>query len=209
MYNNIMSQVIYIHGANADAENFNYYTLKLPKHDFIRPEYSMDDDPYDVVEYIKLRRKRDLDPQKPVILVGHSFGGILASWYASVYPNDVQSLVTIATPWDGTPVARIFGYFWRNAKVFQMTRPGAEVLALLQEKKFAGPHLNIICTKGANPVAGIGGQANDGTISCDSQSKTPPKFVNSQNTFIEAGHSGVLLNNNVTEMLKILITGEG
>lgn len=200
-----MSQVIYIHGANADADNFNYFTLKLPEHDYISPEYSMDDDPYDVVEYIKLRRKRKLDTSKPVILVGHSFGGILASWYASVYPNDVQALVTIATPWEGTPVARIFGYFWRNAKVFQTTRPDSEFLVLLKEKTFTGPHLNIVCTRGANPVAGLGGKANDGMITVDSQSNTPPNFAKSKNTFIEAGHSGVLLNNIVTDLLQDII----
>ena len=201
-----MNQVIYIHGANANAENFNYFTLKLPKHDFIRPVYSMDDDPYDVVEYVKFRRKRELDTKNPVILVGHSFGGILASWYASVYPKDVKHLVTIATPWDGTPVARIFGYFFRNANVFKNTRPGSEVLALLSEKTFEGPHTNIVCTQGGNPVAGMGGQANDGMISCDSQSKTPANFKNTENSFIEAGHSGVLLNNTVTDMLHKIIT---
>ena len=79
--------------------------------------------------------------------------------------------------------------------------------AELQEKKFNGPHTNIICTRGANPVAGIGGKANDGMISCDSQSKTPPGFKNTKTHHIEAGHSGVLLNNNVTELLQEIFTG--
>ena len=36
-----MKNVVYIHGANACPDNFNYYTLKLPEHKFISPEYSI------------------------------------------------------------------------------------------------------------------------------------------------------------------------
>lgn len=201
-----MENIIYIHGANADSDNFNYYILKFPKHNILRIDYSMEDDPFDLVELIKLRKQKEFPGQK-VHLIGHSFGGLIASWYASVYPKDVKNLITIATPWQGTPVARIFGMFFKG-KVFENTKPGAEVLAFLQEKAFKGNHFNIVCTRGANPVAGLGGKANDGMITCDSQSATPPKFINTENTFIEAGHSGVLLNNNVTDILQKIIFEE-
>jgi len=202
-----MPNVIYIHGANADSDNFNYYKLKLPEHKSIAPNYDMSEDPFDLVMAFKNRKDKEFGDEK-VILVGHSFGGIIASWYASVFQEHVSHLVTIATPWEGTPVARIFGYFWRNSDVFKNTMPGATVLAMLQEKKYNGPHTNIICTRGANPVAGIGGKANDGMISCDSQSKTPAGFKNTQTHHIEAGHSGVLLNNTVTEMLHKILIGD-
>ena len=95
-----------------------------------------------------------------------------------------------------------------KGKVFQNTKPGADVLALLQEKNFNGKHTNIICTRGSNPVAGLGGKANDGMISCDSQGATPPGFKNTQNITIEAGHSEVLLNNTVTDLLQNIIFEE-
>ena len=167
----------------------------------------MDEDPFDLVEILRIRKEREFG-KEPVYLVGHSFGGLLAAWYASVYPKRVKHLVTIATPWQGTPVARIFGYFWRNSQMFQNTRPGAEVLQLLQEKTFNGGHTNIVCTAGSNPVAGLGGKANDGMITVDSQGATPPKFKNSKNITIEAGHSSVLLNNSVTDLLQKIIFEE-
>ena len=207
MYNTDMKNVVYLHGANASPENFNYYTLKMPEHPFIAPAYDMEDDPFDIVEILRIKKEREFG-KEPVVIVGHSFGGLIASWYASVYPKRVKHLVTIATPWQGTPVARIFGYFWRNAKVFQNTKPGAEVLALLQEKNFNGKHTNIVCNRGANPVAGLGGKANDGMITVDSQSATPPGFKNTQNVTIEAGHSEVLLNNFVTDLLQKIIFEE-
>ncbi len=202
-----MPNVIYIHGANADSDNFNYYKLTIPEHKSIAPNYDMTDDPFDLVMSFKRMKIRDLG-EEPAVIVGHSFGGILGAWFASVCPEHVKHLITIATPWEGTPVARIFGYFWRNQDVFKNTMPGATVLAMLQEKKYDGPHTNIICTRGANPVAGIGGKANDGMISCDSQSKTPPSFKMTNTHHIEAGHSGVLLNNNVVEILSSIIHGE-
>jgi hypothetical protein len=76
---------------------------------------------------------------------------------------------------------------------------------LLQEKTFEGLHTNIVCTSGSNPLAGLGGKANDGMVSVESQSSPPAGFVNTQNSFIDAGHSGVLLNNIVTEMLQKII----
>ena len=45
-------------------------------------------------------------------------------------------------------------------------------------------------------------------ISVSSQSTTPPKFKNTENIFIEAGHSGVLLNNDVTKLLQNIIFEE-
>jgi hypothetical protein len=53
----------------------------------------------------------------------------------------------------------------------------------------------------------MGGQANDGMVSVDSQSSTPPLFKHTENVFIEAGHSGVLLNNNVTNLLEKIYNG--
>ena len=92
-----MPNVIYIHGANADSDNFNYYKLKLPDHKSYAPNYDMSEDPFDLVMSFKNKAQREFEDE-PVILVGHSFGGILASWYASVLPEQVSHLVTIATP---------------------------------------------------------------------------------------------------------------
>ena len=54
MYNTDMKNVVYLHGANASPENFNYYTLKMPEHPFIAPAYDMEDDPFDIVEILIL-----------------------------------------------------------------------------------------------------------------------------------------------------------
>ena len=58
MYTMVMKNVIYIHGANASPDNFNYYTIKLPEHRYIAPEYHMEDDPYDLVELLNLKKTK-------------------------------------------------------------------------------------------------------------------------------------------------------
>jgi len=201
------NNILYIHGANASPDNFNYYKLLLPKHNCITPSYNMDDNPFDVVEDINRKVNREFG-SSPITVVGHSFGGLIGAWYSSVNSSRIQSLITIACPWEGTPAARIFGYFFRNAEVFKHTRPGAQVLHLLQDKVFKGIHHNIVCTGGGNPVAGMGSQANDGMVSVASQSATPSKFTMTKNHYIDTGHSGVLLNNTATNLLNKFIFGD-
>lgn len=199
-------KVIYLHGANASPDNFNYYKVKCIEHDSIAPVYDMEEDPFDVVDQLRRKVKNTFGDNDKVIVVGHSFGGLIGAWYSAINPSQVSHLITIATPWMGTPVARIFGYFFRNTKMFQNTRPGANVLALLQEKQFHGAHTNIVCTGSGNPVAGMGSHANDGMVGVDSQTSIPPNFTNTQNIYIEAGHSGVLLNNTVTDLINKIYT---
>jgi epoxide hydrolase 4 len=38
-----------------------------------------------------------LSPDKPIVLIGHDWGGILASWFAALHPKKVQKLVLINT----------------------------------------------------------------------------------------------------------------
>lgn len=194
-------KVIYLHGANASPDNFNYFKVMCGEHDSIAPVYDMEEDPFDVVDQLNRKAGNTFEGEQ-LIIVGHSFGGLIGAWYSAINPSRVKHLVTIATPWQGTPVARIFGYFFRNSNMFKNTRPGANVLALLQQKEFNGNHTNIVCTGSGNPVAGMGSHANDGMVGVDSQCSTPPMFTNSQNVYIEAGHSGVLLNNTVTDLLR-------
>lgn len=42
-----------------------------------------------------------------LILIGHSMGGLVASYYATQMANTVTDVITIATPLQGTPVAHI------------------------------------------------------------------------------------------------------
>ena len=50
-----------------------------------------------------LRQNRD--PAAPIVLVGHSQGGLAALRYAVDHPGQVRHVVTVGTPWNGAPLA--------------------------------------------------------------------------------------------------------
>jgi pimeloyl-ACP methyl ester carboxylesterase len=71
-----------------------------------------------------------------LILIGHSMGGLVASWYATklAKPNTVTDLITIASPLYGTPVAKIA--IGPNGREMESNSPFLkELQALMKENK--------------------------------------------------------------------------
>lgn len=67
--------------------------------------------------------------RKDLILIGHSMGGLVSAWYATslASPGSATDVITIASPFAGTPMARIA--FGPNAR--EMER-GSKLLQQLQ-----------------------------------------------------------------------------
>jgi pimeloyl-ACP methyl ester carboxylesterase len=93
----------------------------------------------------KVRSKAEaisrLTGHRDLILIGHSMGGVVASWYATHYPNQVTDLITIGSPLAGTYAAYIG--FGQAAKEM---RPGSKLIKELRnllekEKKFRIYHI--------------------------------------------------------------------
>ena len=61
--------ILYLHGANAHPDNFNYYKLLLPEHNSIAPTYNMDDNPFDVVDFVTRKVNREFG-NKPIVVIG-------------------------------------------------------------------------------------------------------------------------------------------
>jgi pimeloyl-ACP methyl ester carboxylesterase len=49
--------------------------------------------------------RMDRDPDEPVVIVGHSQGGLAALRYAIDHPEQARRIVTVGTPWNGTRLA--------------------------------------------------------------------------------------------------------
>ncbi|HEY5249399.1 MAG TPA: alpha/beta fold hydrolase [Dermatophilaceae bacterium] len=78
------------------------------------------------------------DPDSPVVLVGHSQGGLAVLRYAIDHPQQVERVVTVGTPWSGAPLAgrvtdltrRLTG---RDLPALRDMRPGSPFLLGLWE----------------------------------------------------------------------------
>ncbi|GAA2786788.1 hypothetical protein GCM10010441_09850 [Kitasatospora paracochleata] len=69
-------------------------------------------------------------PGRPVVLVGHSLGGLIARYYVQRLGGDglVPHVVTLATPHQGTDVARLPTPF----PITRQLRPGSDLMAELR-----------------------------------------------------------------------------
>lgn len=78
-----------------------------------------------------------------LILIGHSMGGIVSSWYATQLapPNTVTDVVTIGSPLHGTRMARIG--FGENAREMRLNSPFLQQLrdAMMERKEIRFHHI--------------------------------------------------------------------
>lgn len=90
--------------------------------------------PYGSLEELALQLKRNiarLEGKKPCILIGHSMGGLVCSYYAECLEEgkQVEKVITIGSPFSGTLMAR----FGRGNSAKQML-PSSPFLCHLQDK---------------------------------------------------------------------------
>ena len=185
--------LVLVHGAGGSPAGWNYISQGLPSGlNILRPHYDiMLTDPYEIIDTI-CEQITDHYGDASVTYVGHSLGGVLGGWIASSGMIDVNHLITISAPWQGSPFARWLKLVFRNNNLFQHMNPGSDFLEYLHEKTFLKPHTNIITRGGGNEVAAWGKRENDGTVTVDSQVAVPVGFTKSQNEFVDLSHTEVL-----------------
>lgn len=64
---------------------------------------------YDEAALVIAHKKQRHSPDKPIVLVGHSLGGTVASRFAHEHPGQVKAVVTIGTPFRPVTPHFIFG----------------------------------------------------------------------------------------------------
>lgn len=138
--------ILLIHGYFNDSTVWLYQKKQLEEAE-LGPIYTIDlGYPFlSILEYArKVAEKAKLIEQetgrKDLILIGYSMGGLVAIWYAMKIASkgSVTDVITIGTPFAGTPVARIG--VGRNAREMQ---PDSELLKKLQAEIERHPEIRI------------------------------------------------------------------
>lgn len=189
-----MTNIWYIHGANSTPRAFAYVKKCLPVHRHHDIVYTVDrrNSFSHIATTIadKIRAFR-----KPVYLVGHSLGGVLAAAAARLTP--VKAIVTMSAPFKGSTTANL-ARWWYMAPLLQEMRTSNPIFEKLQADPPQVPVLPIVTTAGDNPFIT---EANDGVVTVDSQTAIPDW----EYQFLTLNHSEVLLDDSVVEMIRKFI----
>lgn len=142
--------ILLIHGYLHDSSAWVYHRRQLIKRKIgpvfvltLRPLFAS------IQEYAKLVAKKKKEIEKKtgssqIHLVGHSMGGLVASWYAThiASEEEVASVVTVGSPLQGTRMA-LFG-LGPNAKEMRRGSPFLQALGeAMRKKRSAIPFFHI------------------------------------------------------------------
>ena len=156
-----MKTILYIHGAFSSSNAFNRIREKLPEHEAIFVEYTVEQNLRQVIDDCVKRLKVN---GQHVSIVAHSLGGVLGSIIAQK-SDMVDQVVTMSTPFGGNKAADILKWF-NPHPMFETISASSPLMRQLHSEPAGAPTLSIITTSGHNPMMK---EENDGVVSIDSQ----------------------------------------
>lgn len=189
--------ILLIHGAGASSNNFNYLSLWLDQ-ELQTIDYKVGDNHETIFK--KIQR-----PNEVTYVVGHSYGGLLGAEWLSKDVRNVKGLIAIATPWQGSPTARILQWFLSD-KVWKDMNPGSELLKRINSINLTIPVKNIIAAPdNGNGLAGGGKSQNDGTIPVASARALPEGFKRSKSCELPYAHGEIMQTFDLVEQIRVFV----
>jgi len=152
--------LVYIHGASATSDSFNYIRSKIG--DGIDINY----DSRNGFENNLAEMTAQLKDVKDMAFVAHSLGGIYSLHIANSLPNQVKGAVTLSTPYGGAEVAEYAKYFLPFSRLMRDIGPNSWAFKQASEIKIQHPWTNVVTVKGQSPFMLA---HNDGVVTIASQ----------------------------------------
>jgi pimeloyl-ACP methyl ester carboxylesterase len=181
--------LVYIHGANATSESFNYIRSKIG--DGIDINY----DSRNGFENNLAAMKISLMDTKNICFIAHSLGGIYALHLANAMPNVVKGAVTLSTPYGGAEVADYAQYFLPFSRLMRDIGPSSWVMKQAKRIKIQHPWTNIVTIKGQSAFMH---EPNDGVVTIASQRHHEDMEL----VEVDYNHYEVVLSDEVVELIK-------
>lgn len=188
--------ILMIHGAGSTGTIFNYLSLWLDQ-ELQYLEYQVGDSHDEIFDRIDR-------PDEVQYIVGHSYGGLLGAEWLSKDVRNVKGMIAIASPWQGSPTARILNWFLSDP-VWNDMKPGSELLKKINSINLTIPVKNVIANphQGGNGLAGTGKSENDGTIPIDSARNYPAGFSRLKSVELPYGHGEILQSFELVELIRL------
>jgi len=181
--------LVYIHGANATSESFNYIKSKLG------PGLDLNYDSRHGFENNLKDMQAMLSGHSDLVFVAHSLGGVYSLYLANLMPTQVKGAVTLSTPYGGAEVADYAKYFLPFSRLMQDIGPNSWVMKQANRIKIQHPWTNIVTVKGQSPFILA---ANDGVVTIASQRHHGDMEL----VEVDYNHYEVVLSDHVIELIK-------
>jgi pimeloyl-ACP methyl ester carboxylesterase len=181
--------LVYIHGASATSESFNYIRDKLGKGIDINYDSrnGFENNLNEILEQLK--------DVKDIAFVAHSLGGVYSLHIANAIPDQVLGAVTLSTPYGGAEVAEVVKYFMPFSRLMRDIGPSSWAMRQADKIKIQHPWTNIVTMKGQSPFLA---EHNDGVVTIASQ-----KYHKDMELVeVDYNHYEVVLSDVVVKLIK-------
>jgi len=189
-------KIVYIHGANATSDSFNYIRNYIKGYDEVALEYDSRDGFYNNLEYLEKKMRRIKD----AFFVCHSLGGIYALYLTDRFPSKVIGAVTISTPYGGAEAADYAKYFLPFSKLLQDIGTNSRPIKTANTISVQHPWTQIVTTQGNSPWIN---EPNDGVVTI----KSMKHRQDVEQIEIESNHYEIVINPTCVNLIKNKIKG--
>lgn len=184
--------LVYIHGASATSESFNYIRKHITGHEDLVINY----DSRNGFEKNLADMRYQLSNYHSIFFICHSLGGIYALHLANELGNKVLGAVTLSTPYGGAEVADVAKYFLPYSRLLKDIGPRSWAMQHAAAIKIAHPWTNVVTVKGTSPWVP---QPNDGVVTIASQKQHQEGMELIE---LDYNHYEVVLSDRVIELIK-------
>jgi pimeloyl-ACP methyl ester carboxylesterase len=182
-------QLVYIHGASATSESFNYIRSKLG--DGIDIEY----DSRNGFENNLTLMKMQLEDVDNIAFIAHSLGGIYSLHLANAMPEQVKGAVTLSTPYGGAEVADFAKYFLPFSRLMRDIGPRSWAMKQADKIKIQHPWTNVVTVKGQSPFMV---EPNDGVVTIASMKH----HADMELVEVDYNHYEVVLSDKIVDIIR-------
>jgi pimeloyl-ACP methyl ester carboxylesterase len=182
-------QLVYIHGANATSESFNYIQSKVGQG--ISINYDSRNGFQNNLDDMLIQ----LSSIKDIAFIAHSLGGIYALHIANTLPKNVKGAITLSTPYGGAEVAEYAQYFLPFSRLMRDIGPSSWAMKQANRIKIQHPWTNVVTVKGHSPFIL---SPNDGVVTIRSQNYHEDMEL----VPVDYNHYEVVLSDEVIKIIK-------
>lgn len=183
--------LVYIHGASATSESFNYIREHIGGDDMVIEYDSRNGFQKNLANMLY-----QLENHNNVFFICHSLGGIYALHLANAMPQQVLGAVTLSTPYGGAEVADVAKYFMPYSRLLKDIGPSSWAMRQADQMQIHHPWCNVVTTRGSSPWIM---QANDGVVTVASQRHHGQDM---ELIDIAQNHYEIVMNKQVVDLIK-------